>query len=188
MKTYMKWPLLSALGLALILAAGCAAGNAIKLKYALISTDTPCAGEITVFRFEDKRPASALGKTTDNETITSLSDVAEWVGWALFDELESAGCKPKYRTAITAPDDELVVTGQVLSLTLNQTGVTTYKGRVSVRIEVSRGGTTLHAEKYTSEVEDVVVPGYSSEADILAEALRGVMYEAIPAIAEAAGK
>lgn len=184
----MKWPLTAALLLAVALAAGCAAGNAIKLKYALISTDSPCVGEITVFRFEDKRPATALGKTTDKETITTLSDVAEWVGWALFDELENAGCKPKYRTAITAPDDQLVVTGEVLDLTLNQTGVTTYKGRVSVRIVVSRGDTVLHAEKYTSEVEDVVVPGYSTESDILAEALRGVMYEAIPAIAEAAKK
>jgi hypothetical protein len=179
---------MAALLLAVALAAGCAAGNAIKLKYALISTDTPCAGDITVFRFEDKRPVTTLGKTTDNEAITSLSDVAEWVGWALFDELENAGCKPKYRTAITAPDDELVVTGEVLDLTLNQTGMTTYKGRVSVRIVVKRGDTTLHAEKYTSEVEDVVVPGYSTESDILAEALRGVMYEAIPAIAEAARK
>jgi len=185
MKTYMKWAALSAL---LLVAAGCAAGNAIKLKYSLISTDTPCSGEITVFRFEDKRPAFVLGKTTDRETITTLSDVAEWVGWALFDELENAGCKPRYRTTTVAPDDELVVTGQVLNLALNQTGVTTYKGRVSVRITVSRGGQTLHAEKYTSEVEDVVVPGYSSGADILSEALRGIMYEAIPAIAEAARK
>jgi hypothetical protein len=184
----MKWMPLSALLLAVALASGCASGNAIKLSYALISTDAPCVGEITVFRFEDQRPATVLGKTTDNETITSLSDVAEWVGWALFDELENAGCKPKYRTAITAPDDELVVTGQVLDLALNQTGMTTYKGRVSVRIVVTRGDTTLHAEKYTSEVEDVVVPGYSAEADILAEALRGVMYEAIPAIAAAARK
>ncbi|WP_242652913.1 hypothetical protein [Pseudodesulfovibrio hydrargyri] len=184
----MKRVLPAALLLALTVAAGCASGNAIKLKYALISTDTPCVGEITVFRFEDKRPTSVLGKTTDNETITSLSDVAEWAGWALFDELENAGCKVRYRTAITAPDDELLVTGQVLELALNQTGVTTYKGRVSVRIVVSRGDATLHAEKYTSEVEDVVVPGYSSESDILAEALRGVMYEAIPAIAQAARK
>ncbi|EGB15051.1 hypothetical protein DND132_1845 [Pseudodesulfovibrio mercurii] len=187
MKTYMKRLVLPVLALAL-LTAGCAAGNAVKLKYALISTDTPCVGEITVYRFEDKRPASALGKTTDKETITTLSDVAEWVGWALFDELENAGCKPKYRTATLTPDDKLVVTGEVLELTLNQTGVTTYKGRVSVRIKVMREDETVYTEKYTSEVEDVVVPGYSSEADILAEALRGVMYEAIPAIAEAARK
>lgn len=187
MKTYMKRLAFPVLALAL-LTAGCAAGNAIKLKYALISTDSPCAGEITVFRFEDKRPAVALGKTSDNQTITSLSDVAEWVGWALFDELENAGCKPKYRTATLTPDDNPVVTGEVLELTLNQTGVTTYKGRVAVRIKVLRGGETVHVEKYISEVEDVVVPGYSSEADILAEALRGVMYEAIPAIAAAARK
>lgn len=187
MKTYMKRLALPVLVLAL-LTAGCASGNAVKLKYALISTDVPCSGAITVFRFEDKRSSAALGKTTDNQTITTLSDVAEWAGWALFDELENAGCKPKYRTATLTPDDNPVVTGEVLELSLNQTGVTTYKGRVAVRIKVLRGGETVHAEKYISEVEDVVVPGYSSEADILAEALRGVMYEAIPAIAEAMKK
>ncbi|WP_272700957.1 hypothetical protein [Desulfovibrio sp. Fe33] len=187
MKTYMKWLPLAALALAL-LTGGCAAGNAIKLKYALISTDSPCSGEVTVFRFEDKRPATVLGKTADKEAITTLSDVADWVGWALFDELENAGCKARYRATALTPADDLVVTGEVLDLALDQTGMTTYKGRVSVRIVVSRSGNIVHSEKYTSEVENVVVPGYSTEADILAEALRGVMYEAIPAIAAAAKK
>lgn len=186
MKAYMKW--LPCLALALAVLSGCAAGNGIKLKYALISTDSPCAGEVVVFRFEDKRAKTALGKTRDNKQITTLSDVSDWVGWALFDELENAGCKPKYRSAATLPGDSLIVTGEVLSLELNQTGVTTYKGKVEVRLKVTRDGETVHLEKYSSEVEDVVVPGYSTEADILAEALRGVMYEAIPAIAAAAGQ
>lgn len=185
MRTYMKW--LPLLLLALVLT-GCAGSNAIKLKYALISTDSPCSGDVTVFKFEDKRAVQNLGKTTDNETITTLSDVAEWVSWALFDELENAGCKAKFRAATVMPGDDLLVTGEVLELALDQTGVTTYKGRVAVRIVVTRGGETLHVQKYMSEVEDVVVPGYSTEADILAEALRGVMYEAIPAIAKAAGQ
>lgn len=186
MKAYMKW--LPCLALVLTVLTGCAAGNGIKLKYALISTDSPCAGEVVVFKFEDKRAKTVLGKTRDNERITTLSDVSDWVGWALFDELENAGCKPKYRATAILPDDHFVVTGEVLALELNQTGVTTYKGRVEVRLKVTRDGEIVHLEKYSSEVEDVVVPGYSSEADILAEALRGVMYEAIPAIAAAASQ
>lgn len=183
MKTYGKWLLLL---LAVALFAGCSKGNAIKLTYALMSTDSPCVGKVVVFKFEDKRTRTDLGKTNDNEIITSLSDVSEWVGWALFDELESAGCEVKYRTATLMPGDDLLVTGEVLELNLNQTGVTTFAGKVSVRIMVTRAGETVHAEKYTSEVEDVVVPGYSTSSDILADALRGVMIEAVPAIAEAA--
>ncbi|AMK10404.1 hypothetical protein [Pseudodesulfovibrio indicus] len=181
MKAYMKW--VPCLALLLAVLAGCASGNGIKLKYALISTDSPCAGEVVVFKFEDKRAKTVLGKTRDNQQITTLSDVADWVGWALFDELENAGCKPKYRATAIMPGDDPVVTGEILALELNQTGVTTYKGRIELRLKVTRGGEIVHLEKYSSEVEDVVVPGYSTESDILAEALRGVMFEAIPAIA-----
>ncbi|MCJ2165690.1 MULTISPECIES: hypothetical protein [unclassified Pseudodesulfovibrio] len=184
MNTYSKW--LLPLCLMVFLLPGCAKSNAIKLSYALNSTDSPCVGNVVVFRFEDKRTVTNLGKTTDNSVITSLSDVADWVGWALFDELESAGCTAKYRTSTVMPEDDLLVTGEVLGVELNQTGVTTYKGKVSVRIMVTKGGETVHVQKYMSEVEDVVVPGYSTESDILADALRGVMLEAIPAIAAVA--
>lgn len=184
MTAYTKWllPLL----LIPVLLAGCAKSNGIKLTYALNSTDSPCSGQVVIFKFEDKRAKTDLGKTQDNETVTSLSDVADWVGWALFDEMESAGCEVKYRTATVMPGDELVVTGEVLELSLNQTGVTTWEGKVAVRIVVTRAGETLHVQKYASQVEDVVMPGYAKTSDVLAEALRGVMIEAVPAISAAA--
>ena len=186
MRTYMKWLLPLCLVLALALAAGCSKSNAIKLTYALNSTDSPCAGKIVVFKFEDKRTRTVLGKNSDSEAITALSDVSEWVGWALFDELQSAGCDAKYRTTTVMPGDDLLVTGEVLELDLNQTGVTTYSGKIVVRIMVTKAGDTVHVQKYSSEVEDVVMPGYATRSDILAEALRGVMLEAVPAIAAAA--
>jgi len=162
---------------------GCTKGNAVKLGYALAGISVPCSGEIVVFKFEDKRPASNLGKNNNNVAITTLSDVADWVGWALFDELKAAGCEPKYRTSTVTPGDAVLVTGEVLAVELNQTGTTTYAGKVSVKIMVQKGGQTVHVEKYISEVEDIVVPGYSSESDIMAEVLRGVMTEAVPTIA-----
>lgn len=169
--------------LCLVLAAGCAKDNAIKLTYALGPTASPCAGDVVIFKFEDKRPTQTLGTDGDGMPITVLSDVSDWVGWALYDELAAAGCHPKYRTATVPQNGETVITGEVLAVTLNSTGATTYAGKVSVKITISRNGELVHVEKFTSEVEDVAITGYGSRTEILAEALRGLMAEAVPAIA-----
>ncbi len=170
------------------LVSGCAKGNSVKLGYALAGISVPCAGDVVVFKFEDKRSVTALGKDNDGVAITTVSDVADWVGWSLFDELKAIGCEPRYRTSTVAPGEAALVTGEVLAVELDQTGATTYAGKVSVRIMIQKGGKTVHVEKYVSEVEDVVVPGYSSMSDIMAEALRGVLTEAVPTIAGLASR
>ncbi|QGY39743.1 hypothetical protein GM415_06290 [Pseudodesulfovibrio cashew] len=161
---------------------GCLRENAIKLNYALGPTLTPCSGEVVIFKFADKRKMSRLGSDSDGTPITALSDVADWVGWALFDELRAAGCEVKYRTSTVTPGETPLVTGEVLEATLNQTGTTTYAGKVVVRVTVTKPGQPAHTEKFTSEVEDVAVPGYGTPSDIMAEVLRGLMAEAVPTI------
>jgi len=164
------------------LTTGCNKNNAVKLTYALGQTATPCSGDVTVFKFVDKRLTSKLGKNNSGAAIDTLSDVADWVGWALFDELKAAGCNPKYRTSTVTPGDSALITGEVLNLTLNQTGTTTYAGKLSVKIMIEKAGKTVMLEKYTSEVEDLVVPGYGSETEIMAEVLRTLIAEAMPTI------
>lgn len=179
-------PLLALCLFSLLITAGCNKSNAVKLTYAIGEMPlTPCVGEITVFKFEDKRSSSKLGQDNNGVAINSLSDVADWVGWAFFDELKSIGCDAKYRTSTVTPGDGALIIGEVLDVALNQTGTTTYAGKVTVKITVTKGGQTLLSEKYTSQVEDVVLPGYGTESDIMAEALRGVTAEAIPSIAKA---
>ena len=169
--------------LLLAFTAGCNKDNAIKLTYALGQTKAPCEGEIVIFKFEDKRATTTLGKEDDGQSITSLSDISDWVGWALYDELTAAGCEPKYRTSTVTPDTNVVITGEVLDVSLNPTGATTYAGKVSVKIVVTKEGKVIHSEKYTSEVEDVAMVGYGSRSEIMAEALRGLLAEAVPTIA-----
>ena len=168
--------------LLLALLPACNGGNGVKLTYALGPTLTSCAGDVVVFKFKDERTATRLGKDNDGHVIDTLSDVADWVGWALFDELEAAGCSAKYRTSTMPSGDESVVTGEILDVGLDQTGTTTYRGRVTVRVTVNRAGKTVHSEKFTSEVEDVVLPGYGSESDIMAEVLRTLMAEIVPMV------
>lgn len=171
-----------------LLAAACAKSGGITLGYQALGVPARCASDMVVFKFEDKRPGRILGRHNDGTPITAVNNVADWVGWALFDELEKVGCKPKYRTTTVTPGDAPMVTGEVLSLSLNQTGTTTYKGAVTVRIMVVRAGKTLHVQKYSSQVEDVVLAGYGTEADIMQEVLRGVMSEAVPVIIAETGK
>lgn len=182
---YAKWPVL--LGL-LLFAAACTKSGGITLGYQAMGVQARCATDMVVFKFEDKRPAKVLGRDNDGAAITAVNDVADWVGWALFDELEKAGCQPKYRTSTAAPGDTPMVTGEVLAVELNQTGTTTYEGKVSVRIMVVKAGKTIHIQKYSSQVEDVVLTGYGSEADIMQEALRGILAEAVPDIITETGK
>ncbi len=171
----------------LFLVGGCTSSNAVKLTYALGETAGPCVGEVVVFKFQDKRPESRLGRNRDGQPVTALSDVADWVGWALFDELKAAGCDPRYRTSTVTPGSLPLITGEVLLAELNQTGATTWEGKVSVRIILERDGAVIHSEKFTSQVEDVAVPGYGSESDIMAEALRGLMAEVVPSVASRLG-
>lgn len=178
-----RWIGMAALCCLLFAAVGCTKNNGVKLSYALGQPQTSCVGEVIVFKFADKRTRTRLGTDNAGAAIHSLSDVADWVGWALFDELKATGCDPRYRTSTVTPGQTPLVTGEVLDVSLNQTGTTTYSARISVRVVLERPGTPAYAEKYSSEVEDVVLPGYASESDVMAEALRLLMAEIVPSIA-----
>jgi hypothetical protein len=168
--------------LMLALLPACGGGNGVKLTYALGPTLSSCEGNVVVFKFKDERPGTRLGKDNGGRVIDTLSDVSDWVGWALFDELEAAGCTAKYRTSTMPTGDETVVTGEILDVGLDQTGTTTYRGKAAVRVVVSRSGKTVHSEKFASEVEDVVLPGYGSKSDLMAEVLRTLMAEIVPVV------
>ncbi len=156
--------------------------NGVKLTYALNPTPAVCSGKAVIFKFEDKRPATQLGKDDNGRPIESLSNVVDWVGWALFDEFQAAGGEVKYRTSTLPTDGTPVITGEVLDVALNQTGTTTYTGRATVRVVLKKGGKVVHSEKFTSEVQDVVLPGYGSESELMAEVLRTLMAEIVPDI------
>ena len=176
---------LAALLLTALLGAACAKSDTVPLTYALGMTKPGCAGELVVLAFADERANAQLGVDRDGQPLTTDSDAADWVGWALFDELKAAGCEPRYRTSVDGAGVAPVVTGQVLETRLDQTGLTTYVAAVSVRLEVRRGDQIVHVERFSSQVEDLVTPGYSSRREILAEALRGLMAEAVPAVSAA---
>lgn len=168
--------------LLLALLGACASSNAVKLTYVLGVDRPACPGKVVIYKFEDKRPAARLGKDDSGHAVETLSSVVDWVGWALFDELASAGCDVKYRTSTPPEDGTPVVTGEVLNVGLNQTGTTTWTGAVEIRIIVKRDGKIVHTERFAGEVQDVVLPGYGTKSEIMAATLRTLMAEVVPAV------
>lgn len=179
---HLKTIALFAVLTALSIVAGCASGNGVKLTYKLGPSSGPCPGKAVIHQFEDKRGITRLGADKSGEALQSLSDEADWVSWAFFDELKASGCDVSYRTSTLPSDNETVVSGELLELALNQTGTTTYEGKVTVKVVLTKAGKIVHSEKFSSQVEDVVVPGYGDRSDILEEALRGITEAAIPTI------
>jgi len=176
--------LLLALLLLPVLMAGCLRGNAINLTYKNMETPATCPGKAIIYRFTDQREyKEQLGWHQNGNPIVAKSDVVDWVGWSLFDELTAAGCDVKYRTTTVSPD-ETVVTGEILEVKLDQTGKTTFRGRIALNIRVQKGSKDVHVEKFISEVEDAALPGYGTQSDILAATLQGAIATALPVICE----
>jgi len=167
-----------------LLMAGCLRSNTIKLTYATVETPIECPGKAVVYRFEDlRKDREQLGLHENGSAIVTTSDIGDWVGWAIFDELMAAGCDTKYRT-ITVADDIPVITGEILDVSLDQTGSTTFRGKVALNLRIRKSGRDVHVEKFISEVEDIVLPGYGSQSDLMAAALQGVITTALPVICE----
>lgn len=167
-----------------LLATGCAT-NTISLTYGAPGLVSPqCVGDVTVLAFGDKRAAQELGRDQDNKPFRTDSDVSEWMGWALFDELTTAGCTPKYRTTWDTANQGKTVTGEITQVSLNQTGTSQYRAVMKMTATIFRDGEKVHTRNITSEVERVVLPGVHDKNEPLAEALKGVMEELIPVIIE----
>jgi hypothetical protein len=184
MSAMKRTALLLALCLLPALMTGCLRSNTVKLTYKTAEMPITCPGNAVVYKFEDQRKMKdQLGWHQDGKPVLANSDVGGWIGWAVFDELMAAGCETKYRTTIV-PTDVAIVTGEVLEVALNQTGKTTFRARVALNIRVQKDGKDVYVEKFISEVEDIAMPGYGSQSDILAAALKGAIETALPVICE----
>lgn len=166
----------------LLFTAGCASTGGVPLRYVVSGNLASCDGDVVVLKFADKRASTVLGRDDSGAAIMAASDVAEWVSWAVFEELSAAGCNAKYRAVTAVPGKGALVTGEVLDVRLWPSGTASYAARVTARIVVQKGA-EVHAEKYVSEVESAVVPGISPRENVLAEALKGIAEQAVPMVA-----
>ncbi|MDD4952430.1 MAG: hypothetical protein PHV85_07780 [Desulfovibrionaceae bacterium] len=161
----------------------CAAGNSVRLGYRVVGIEARAGdAELSLVAFKDGRGKKDIGVNSEGQAFYPDSSVAEWVGWSLYDELRAAGAKVKYHNLDTGFETDYVVGGEVLEVWVKQESATTYKAQVRAKVVVSRGGETVHIEKFQSEVERVVFPGSQRPAEVLTEALQGLVTEAARAV------
>ncbi len=165
-----------------VLLAACTPKTMVPLNYALT---TPAVGACTqptsVLVFKDARQSRSIGRDGDGNLLQPGSDVADWVGWSLYEELNAAGCNVKYRSMRQA-DGLPVVTGEVLDVRMMSTGTTTWKGIVKIRVAVERNGKSEAGETFIGEVEKPIIFGVNSREEVLTEALQGVMEQVVPKV------
>ncbi|KAB1441678.1 hypothetical protein [Pseudodesulfovibrio senegalensis] len=170
------------LGAAFLLLAACSPKTVVPLNYALVTANAgSCGNPINVLVFKDMRESRSIGRDSNGNLLQPGSDVADWVGWSLYEELNAAGCNVKYRS-MRQTDNVPVVTGEVLDVRMTPTGNTTWKGVVKIHVAVEREGVADPGETFMSEVEKPVVFGVSSREDILSEALQGIMEQVVPKV------
>lgn len=172
---------------------GCAPTGTVPLTYAPLHVldAKPGTGSVSVIKFTDETEKglggkSRLGRTSEGLDFFADSSLAEWVSWAVYDELKEAGINVEYHPAAGEYGTDFDISGQVQSLKLDQTSSTDYEGSMRVRLVIESKGNHVHSEKFYSEVTKVVFPSKDAPREIVMEVLQGIMTELVPVVADKA--
>ncbi len=171
------------------LVAGCAPSATVPLTYDTLHVldAGSSAGSVSVIKFMDETEKgiggkAVLGRTSEGQDFFAESSLAEWVSWAVYDELKASGLRVEYHPAPGEYGTDFDISGQVQSLKLDQTSSTDYKGSMRVRLVIESRGSHVHSEKFYSEVTKVVFPSKDAPRDIVKEILQGIMTELVPVV------
>ncbi|WP_147819749.1 hypothetical protein [Salidesulfovibrio onnuriiensis] len=160
--------------------AGCAANTVVPLNYSLVaSPGQACRGPMTVLKFKDAREQRSLGRDADGNLLRPATDVADWVGWSLYEELSALSCPVEYHGIRKDEGARTILSGEVVDVRLMPMGKTVWKAKVSVLLNVEREGKVIVARTFSAEREKPIIFGVSSREEVLTEALQGVMEQMV---------
>lgn len=164
---------------ALVSLAACSTGRVVPLEYYTAQITPPrCAAPVVVHAFSDARGSQAIGTTKDGQSF--LADpsvpVAEWVGYALYQELKANGCQAQYQT-VSEGSPSPIIKGEVVSVNLKQKDSTNYSCAVKIRLTIVKNGAEVMVQQFGSEVDKVYVPSSDNPKKILTECLQVLMGE-----------
>lgn len=164
---------------ALVSLAACSTGRVVPLEYYTAQITPPrCAAPVVVHAFSDARGSQAIGTTKDGQSF--LADpsvpVAEWVGYALYQELKANGCQAQYQT-VSEGSPSPIIRGEVLSVNLKQKDSTNYSCAVKIRLTIVKNGNEVMVQQFGSEVDKVYMPSSDNPKKILTECLQVLMGE-----------
>ncbi|MEF2146191.1 MAG: hypothetical protein V3573_12165 [Desulfovibrionaceae bacterium] len=159
---------------------GCASNNLVRLTYPAKLSDVPwCRWDMAVASFEDKRTTDVLGAMDETTPYRAESDVSEWATRGIFEEMRSRGCACRYVKDGAEAGSGLLVTGQVLQVKLDKTGVSQWRSQLKINYVLTRNGEQVYAATHTGEVERPLVLNRDATTEIMAETLQDITVQAV---------
>lgn len=182
-------PALAALALAGLMA-GCSANTVVPLRY---QPSTPqggmaCAQSFTLLPFADKRAdTQTIGELPDGKRFYAENDPAEWVGWAMFEELKARGCEVKYREkADGAAPKGYVVSGSFDTLNVDAGTAMMAKAKLRLRVKLEKDGQQVIEQIYSGERENLGLTRMDAAQKVLSATLQYLLQDAATDVVRAA--
>lgn len=182
---------LSVLGLlaGLALFAGCSANTVVPLRYQpSVQQGAPtCSQSISLVPFADKRADTiTLGSLGDGKRFYAENDVAEWVSWAMFEELKARGCDVKYREKSDATSSKgYTVSGSFDTVNVDSGATLMAKAKLRIRVKVEKDGQFVVEQIYTGERENLGLSYVDAAQKVLSSTLQYLLQDAATDVVKA---
>lgn len=169
---------------------GCASNTVVPLRYQASAPEgaPSCAQAITLTPLVDKRADTiTIGTLSEGKRFYAENDVAEWMGWALFEELKSRGCNVKYRekTEAHAPAG-FVVSGSFDNVNLEAGSALMVKAKLRLRVKLEKDGQFIFEQIYTGERENIGLTYVDAAQKVLGSTLQYLLKDAATDVVKAA--
>ncbi|MBI5520121.1 MAG: hypothetical protein HY916_08675 [Desulfovibrio sp.] len=182
---------LSVLGLlaGLALFAGCSANTVVPLRYQpSVQPGAPtCSQTISLVPFADKRADTiTIGSLGEGKRFYAENDVAEWVSWAMFEELKARGCDVKYREKTdAAPQKGYTVSGSFDTVSVDSGATLMAKAKLRIRVKVEKDGQFVVEQIYTGERENLGLTYVDAAQKVLSSTLQYLLQDAATDVVKA---
>ncbi|MFW6324045.1 MAG: hypothetical protein ACOC0U_03185 [Desulfovibrionales bacterium] len=159
----------------------CAPKNKIPLTYQAAGVRSQaCPLPITVTPLEDRRGRESIGEHGQDIVLFPASSIAQWASWALFDELEVAGCTVRYLEDAESPVPGFHVTGTVERLYVQKKdSAFGYESLMKLRIIALQNGEEVFNKEYAGSVVKAGMPTADNYRDLLEQTLQEILREAV---------
>lgn len=179
--------LVLALGLA---SAACANNTVVPLRYqpSALQAGQACTQTFTLLPFVDKRAETlTIGTLGEGKHYYAENDPAEWVSWAMFEELKARGCNVSFREKqSTAPAKGYVVSGSFDTLNVARGTNLMVKADMRLNVKLEHDGQFVSEQIFSGSREDLGVTAVAAAQSVLASTLQYLLQDAATSVVKAA--
>jgi len=169
--------------------AACSANTVVPLRYQPSAPQglAACTQTITLLPFEDKRADTiTIGNLGEGKRFYAETDVAEWVGWAMFEELKARGCNVKFTEKAVAPVRKgYVVSGSFDTVNVETGAALMAKAKLRLRVKVEKDGQFVVEQIYTGERENLGLSSVDAAQKVLSSTLQYLLQDAATDVVKA---